>query len=383
MSTITLLLLALAAPLAPAAQDPAPDPPGRPRPIAGMRALLSRSTIVFEGLPDAPHSLEVSLAFPDRARWFLLRPDPGEDRRVMRCVFGEAVYLLPHGKSESSRLEGSEADAVRLQVALRRALLLWPDGERWVMDGRVGRAALEGLGELEVALGDDGRPTTMSVKDLAGDAFEEARAIVWRDGPQERVWPAQLELWASGRRVWAETFAEVDVSLRFLDEYFLPPDRRTRERRSETLLRARRVELPARVVRREELPPGATWDTARRAAQASRPDACRALESVGGKLAEATGVALDDALQPAALLWFAEADVERLPDGWERLPPESAMTVHAADTGELGRGMAAALRALVLEQGLVPGRILGVRLLPPVAGRPGRVELAQAVSERR
>jgi len=214
------------------AQDPAPhgDEPDERAPIAGLVGFHAVSRIDFG---QAQNRLTADYVFPDRARWHFESYEAKErSEHLFLYRRGALVWQFAQGRSQA--LEGAERDAVLLQMELRRAVMLWPDGFSWgetagglreaqvTPDSRCGGTA---IGRL-VATMQEGRPARITAHDVSGLALEtlELTSSEERNG---RPWPAGLALLGGdGKRQFQETIESVETRVRFLELYFIPPDRR-------------------------------------------------------------------------------------------------------------------------------------------------------------
>jgi hypothetical protein len=232
------MFLALAAcgpaPNAPAARQPSraladsgPEAPQRHK-IGNLQGLGHRSRIVFASYPDRPHELELSFAFPERAR-SLLRPEGARlAQRALNYRFGDQLWSIAPGKKESQQLTGVHAAEAVMEFELRRALFLWPLGFDWTAAGKNRlRAEVDGFGHLEAVL--DGDPPHLPIQMEAFDAEDQEResfrAVSWIE-EDERARPAGFDMYLRGGFVWEEEVIEVDTETRYLDAWFLPADKR-------------------------------------------------------------------------------------------------------------------------------------------------------------
>ena len=237
-ATFTAMLLALAACGRPQG-DPEPQSPPQPfsnsgagakerKKIGNLQGLGHRSRVTFVSYPDRPHQLELSFAFPDRAR-SQLRPDGARSaQRALNYRFGHQLWSIQPGKKESSELTGVHAAEAVLEFELRRALFLWPLGFEWTSAGENRlRAEVVDFGHLEAVLGGDtpNLPIQMEAFDTEDQERESFRNVIWIEGA-ERTQPASFDVYLRGGLVWEEEVLEVDVQSRFLDAWFIPADQR-------------------------------------------------------------------------------------------------------------------------------------------------------------
>ena len=134
-------------------------PPGPQAPVSGMSSLVARSHLEFPGLPDQPHVLDATYAFPERARWRIApRPKPTapgkrqsaevrrQDRR-MRFRWGDGVWAVEPGETGSRRFEGEDRRLALLRIEMRRVALMWPAELEWKGEGAERVALLPGVGQ--------------------------------------------------------------------------------------------------------------------------------------------------------------------------------------------------------------------------------------------
>lgn len=232
------MLLALVA-CGPTVQDPEPQPLPRPlsdssagaqkrQKIGNLQGLGHRSRITFISYPDRPHQLEISFAFPDRAR-SLLRPDGARSaQRALNYRFGDHLWSIQPGQKESHELSGVHATEAVLEFELRRALFLWPLGFEWTSDGENHlRAEVVGFGHLEAVVGgeDPHLPIQIDAFDAEDRERESFRTVSWIE-EAGRARPAAFDVYLRGGLVWEEEVLEVDVASRYLDAFFIPADQR-------------------------------------------------------------------------------------------------------------------------------------------------------------
>ncbi len=241
-----------------------------PKKIAGLRGFESVSSLVYDEAAHAPHRLIATYVFPDRARWFLSTGDDKVLERQMRYRSGERVFSIDGRSTVSYELEGEERTATLRQLELRRATMLWPDGFDWKISGAEARADAGALGtivaQLEPQSGSDKdrplsvQPVRTALLDRLGTAHESFRNITWRE-IRGRRWPATSELWLGDKRVWSERYDSVDTAIRFVDSYFLPPDRRESPPAQPKSSRVQHLDLPATVSLRVALQ-ASDWEAA-------------------------------------------------------------------------------------------------------------------------
>jgi len=308
-------------------QDAVPDPASAPEAIAfapraavaGMRLVSATSTLHFEGLPDRPHRLVATYLFPDRARWSLRAIGEEKERgaKLLRYRAGERCFALAPGELESQELLEHDVDQAMLQLELRRAALLWPDGFEWKLDGATRIASIPGHGTLHAefteAAEEGARPIRFTSRYADGSECERFEAVRWR---ADERWPASFELWLGERRVWTEELTEILHRGDFLDCFFVPPDRRERAAARLGSSEVHHFDLPQRAVRRRAVDPPSTELSASRAAAGAAAQAWqRELEAAGDPSEVAAGLELDEEGRVTALLARIDAPRE-VPAAW-------------------------------------------------------------------
>jgi hypothetical protein len=241
---------------------PVPPPP-KPKAIAGIAGFESVSTLQYPAAADRPHQLRATYVFPDRVRWQITAREKDASERLLQYRYGDAFFRLPPRTAASELCEGAERNQLLLQMELRRALMLYPDGFEWKGSGLDRRAELGELGSLFAhwAAATDKRPSEIGDAGPDGKPIDVYKAIEWRE-TRGRVWPAAAEMWHAGELVWKETVDSVEVQGRFIDSFFLPPDRRDRSTAEPVESGVRELDLPATCSLRIELPKGTSWDDA-------------------------------------------------------------------------------------------------------------------------
>ena len=232
--------------------------------IGRMRGVRFLSRVTFEAAPEEPHELALSLAFPARSRLTL----ESADGRVERYQLGDTWFgqdITAGGlatRRQSFLLAGEDRDEARLDIALRRALFLWPDGPEFTGAGTTFTSKVEGLGVLLALVDEDsGRPRSIRAIGRRGKVIAELRDVTWTTGG-ERAWPKTLVFAAGGKALWSEVVERVEDEWLFADTWFLPSDRIAGMvgRPIDATLRMRVVEEAWTA--RSVLPPGTTRERA-------------------------------------------------------------------------------------------------------------------------
>ncbi|HEV8112772.1 MAG TPA: hypothetical protein VGR31_08345 [Planctomycetota bacterium] len=249
-----------------APQDPStkPVPPlSKLKAIAGIAGFETFSTLLYAAAADRPHQFRATYVFPDRVRWQITERDKDASERSIQYRYGDTFFRLPPRSAVSELCEGTDRSRLLLQMELRRALMLYPDGFEWKGSGLDRRAELGELGSLfaHSTSETDKRPGEIGSAGPDGKPIDVYKAIQWRE-TRSRLWPASIEMWHAGELVWKETVDSVEVQGRFIDAFFLPPDRRDRSTAEPVETGARELDLPATCALRIELPKGTSWDDA-------------------------------------------------------------------------------------------------------------------------
>ncbi len=341
------------------AQASALPGPGPKQAIAGLHGFRAESRLVFPGQEDAgPQRLECCEMFPDRARW-CLQPfaDSSAGQRLLQYRYGQQAYEIPVAAAESVEILGVARLDQILNMELRHALFLFPDGYAWENTGQISRVDLGAVGTLVATLDEAGRPTSLSGLTATGEIRDSYKELVWQtiDG---RSWPASASLYQAEGKVWDEQVLSVRTSPRFLDSFFVPPDRRmeTQAQSVDTEL-VQAIQLRSAIRQRTalELPAKWTWEDvlARSAELASAASAKLAERS--WTLEQAFYYELGEDGAPAALYLHVEGEVAadaKLPDGWESIPARPALSIFLPGVRRLGAVALESLRKAAGERGV-------------------------------
>lgn len=333
-----------------AAESGALTPPPPRAPIAGLRGYESRSRIEYPAQPGRLHDLRAAYVFPDRVRWWISARDGSNVVRRMRYRSGPHVFSVEAQQSASIEFRAEDRAALIAAFDLRRALFLWPDEGAWTGEGDTRTALLANGDRMRARVaGTPPRPTEIEYLPASDEFRDRLSAITWRaDGA--RTWPATFEVWNGATLAWRETVDGVDVETRFVDSFFVPPDRRGVA--GVPMDDVRDLDIPAACVRRIELDAGTTWDAAR--AELTRARTQHA-EDKGAPLEELSTFEVRKDGAPAAIV----LRLARMPDS-----PPKGFAVLAERVGT-----ATSVSGLRAVDGAVLGR-LAARL--PGGGAAGR-----------
>jgi len=302
------------APTTPTKPTPLDPPPPR-APIASLRGFESRSRLEYVSQPGRVHELRAAYVFPDRVRWWISAPDGAGEERRLRYRLGRHVLAVEPRQSGSVEYVAEDRDALIAAFELRRALFLYPDGFEWKGEPLERRATLANGDVLTAKLaGEPTRPVRLDLRTESGEFRDSFRAITWRT-EGARHWPVSFEVWNSETLAWRETVDAIDVDTRFLDSFFVPPDRRGVV--GTPVVGVRDLDIPPVCLRRIELAAGSTWDAAR--AEHARVSEAHAQTSA---LALETFVTLEIASdgQPRAILLRLARMPSVIPEGFQVLP---------------------------------------------------------------
>lgn len=352
-------------------ETPKPRPPPAPKPIAGISGFESISTLLYPAAPDRPHELRATYVFPERVRWQLSVKDGKGDERVLQFRSGETVYSLPAHSAASEICTGPDRSQTLLQMELRRALMLYPDGFEWKGTSPERRADLGELGSLFVrdSTAPDGRPTELGDAGPDGKRIDSFKSIRWceKDG---RSWPAEMELWHSGELAWKETVESVDVRGRFVDSYFIPPDRRDHAGSEQVQGSIRELDLPPTCALRVETAKGATWDRVLADLARLRGEWTRQLAEKKLELEPVATIEISGGGDPTAIVVRLSTVPEDLPTGFLVSSPRKGLAMAV-----LGLKEATPARLTDLHKALPKGSVEGVPYVrfDPKTGAEGRI----------
>ncbi len=337
--------------------------------IGNLQGIGHLSRIVFASYPERPHELELSFAFPDRAR-SQLRPEGARSaQRALSYRFGDRVWSIAPGQKDSEELPAPRASEAVLEFELRRALFLWPQGFEWkTLKGKRLIADITPFGHLEAQVAGDasGQPDRLDAYDGHGQARESFRNVSWvADG--SRLRPSTFDVYLRDSPVWAEEVLAVDRTSRYLDAWYLPADQRE-STRGQAVRTCYPIQLGSLVLERHALAIDMNLAQAIRKAEGL-------IATSSFSLSPSPHVELEPGGQPRAI-WLVLAESEGLtpPPGWELLQGGPATSrflpepkISNADLRELAAAAAESPRALFLRVqagGEAPRRAELVSLAP-------------------
>ncbi|MFT7679297.1 MAG: hypothetical protein ACI8QC_003298 [Planctomycetota bacterium] len=320
-----------------ALQDPAPPAseglPGPRRAVAGVRCVVARTRVIFEGLPERPHAMEWSLAYPGRGRSRLSADDGGKGARTLQYQYGARAWKMRPRSSESTLLTPEETLDARLEFALRRTIYAWPGAWEWIKGEGQWHANLGSIGKLRAEFGQGERPESVYALGPDGLVRSSLRELAW-ERRNERTWPVKASLWIADKQLWSEVLTYVDATHRFVDDYYLPPKERV-QGSATPVTPLREITVPKLWIQQRPLPasdtpwqsPGSISD--RRALQQS-------LAGTGWTLGPVPDLLLDVQGQPQGLRWTASGGPQAHSDavlrahGWLPSPDSRALATPIA-----------------------------------------------------
>jgi hypothetical protein len=355
----------------PQGKPEASKPPPPPKPVAGISGFESISTLRYPAAPDRPHELRATYVFPERVRWQLTVKDGKGDERILQFRSGEAVYRMPAHSATSEICTGADRSQTLLQMEMRRALMLYPDGFEWKGTGFERRADLGELGSLFVidSTAPDKRPTELGDAGPDGKTIDSFKSIGWRE-KDGRAWPAEMELWHSGELAWKETVESVDVRGRFVDSYFIPPDRRDHAGAEPMQGSIRELDLSPTCALRVEIAKDTTWDRALADLARLRSDWTRQLAEKKLELEPVATVVISGGGEPAAIVLRLATVPKEVPAGFLVSSPRRGLAVAV-----LGLKEATPAKLTDLRSALPKGSVEGIPYVrfDPKTGAEGRI----------
>lgn len=321
-----------------------------PAPLA-LNCLSFHSTVVFHSQPDSRQLLEATYQGAEQAHWwFGASHEPGAGRRL-RYRSGDEFYTIEPGSGTSAEAVGEDRESILLQLELRRALMLWPDGFDWKPTARGRSVEIPGdSGRLFVELEDE-RPVRFYSRKREGPEFESFGELTWQEF-RGRQFPNTMVLSVGGQPVWSETLTKIIPDCSYVSFFFVPADRRPSVGEANGQAgNLRHLDLPERLTKRTPLKPGIGWSEAGSRGASALAEAITLLPGLEPRLTFA--VELNQEAQPVALLLLLDASQEIHVEGplanWSRRAGGPALSVLLSSFGELTAGKVRALHRVLPE----------------------------------
>lgn len=311
--------------------------PGPRSAVAGLAGFQVESRLDFG---EQSNRLTVAYTFPDRARWHF-ESYTARVRSEHQYFYRLGGRLRAFDGSPSRELQGDEREGLLLQMELRRAVLLWPDGFDWEEAGPGSRTARvnvdsccrEGnLGTLVASL-QGGRLERAEVRDRTGKAIEAMEIRAWQE-VAGRPWPRTLVM-KGEQGSFTETVESIDTQVHFLEVSFLPPDQRPVLASSDQGPRIQARDIVSMTHSARPLPAGTSWVEAERMARERIETARGELAQLGLELDPVPMLELDQDGRPVCLLLRLSAPRRPPPEGFTTIPERPGLFLLAGDTKEV------------------------------------------------
>ena len=313
---MTLALATLLLALAQEASAHEPPAPGPRRPVAGLAGLHLVARQDFEA---GSNRLTATYVFPDRARWSLEPYEGPVLKRELVFRHGDAAHRLTSGAS-SVVLAPDDRDHVLLQMELRRAALLFPDGFEWRAEAggtRVAEVQADScchrrmLGRFVARR--EGERLTIEAHDLADETKETLTVTSWQE-LEGRRFPRELEV-AGSNGAFHETIESLTTRVHYLDLAFLPGDRREVGTGRTLETRVIALDLVPMAYLERPLPEGASWEEALERARGLAVEVAPGLEP-GLALDPVPTFEIDAEARPVRCLLRLARVVDPAPEGF-------------------------------------------------------------------
>jgi hypothetical protein len=324
------------------------DGPGPRSAIAGLAGFQSVSRIDFG---TQQNRLTAAYVFPDRARWHFENYTAVERSEHLHLYRqGRAFHQL--GTSDASEaLAGKARDVALLQMELRRAVMLWPDGFDWADAGDGVRSAAVhadsccrtgSLGRL-VATVAGNRARRIEARDPEERLVEALQITAWQDF-QGRAWPRTLELESEGGG-FVETIESIETRVHYLELSFVPPDRRSAPGASAPGAGVLARDLVAVTFTARALPNDVSWEDAVARARAWIAETDTALERTGFTVDPVPTFELSNTGRPLRCLVRLAAPAWPAPEGYQTVPERPGLLLALPSLAELDSAALARLES--------------------------------------
>lgn len=326
-----------------AAHGPAPGPRVA---VAGLPGFQIVSRLDFG---PQQNRLTAVYVFPDRARWHFENYSAEQSEHLFLYRQGESVLQLASG-SPSQAVEGKERDLVLLQMELRRAVMLWPDGFAWQEAEGVRTAIVHGdsccrelpIGTLVAEL-IDGRPRRIQARDAEGCSLESLEIRAWEER-NGRSWPRSLVMEAEGGG-FLETVESIETRLHYLELSFVPPDRRPVPGQGKSVAVLAQDLVPMTYCA-HKLPQDITWEQALAQARLWIAET-EAAGTAGRAVDPVPTIELSSAARPQRCLVRLVAAVQPAPEGYETQAERPGFLLPLQQLSELDSAALARLQRAV------------------------------------
>ncbi len=347
-------LLVLVALLAQASAH-APEPGPRAA-VAGLAGFQSVSRLDFG---SGQNRLTALYVFPDRARWHFEDYAAHEgSEHLFLYRHGQRVHQLAGGPSQS--IEGEERDALLLQMELRRAVMLWPDGFAWSAPENGTRTApvsadsccpAHSLGTLVATLA-DARPSRVEARDAQGRVLEALAIRAWQES-NGRTWPRTLAMESEGGG-FVETIESIETRVHYLELSFVPPDRRATPGANSPGPNILAQDLVPVTYAVRALPAGVAWEDALSQARAWLAEAAESAKASGAAVDPVPTFELSEEGRPLRCLVRLAVPREPAPSGYQTQPERPGLLLGLEDLEQLRPAVLTRLRQAV-PPGAKPG----------------------------
>jgi hypothetical protein len=160
------------------------------------------------------------------------------------------------------------------------------------------------------------------------------------------MWPDSAEVWHSGTLAWRERLDTVDTQGVFVDEYFVPADRRADTSPPKSSPDAIQVrDLPEFCAKRIELPAGISWEDARKEELRLRRDVAAELKPRGLELEGRVTIEMAADGSPRACLVRLGAVPSDVPAGFAVTPARQGVAQLVTSLDQVTSSRVAAVRA--------------------------------------
>jgi len=355
-----------------AAAPPHDGTPGPRAAVAGLAGFQSISRIDFGAQQNR---LTAVYVFPDRARWHFENYGAHSSQRLNIYRHGEEVHQFSTG-SASEEMKGEARDIVLLQMELRRAAMLWPDGFEWQAGADGARAAVQAhsccrtnpIGSVVASALEQDRPGTFEARTADGRLIESIE-VSERQEIRGRSWPRKMAV-RSESGEFVETVESIETDVYFLDLSFLPCDRRPLSRSAGEGPQIISSDLISITFQTRAVAESSTWEEAVLQARAWITELGEALRQKGLLVDPVPTFELSPEGRPLRCMVRIEEHLTPPPAGFETLAERPGLLLAVPDLSRVDRALLSQLAACAPE-----GTRPGVPYLRIHEGKPGRIEV--------